>query len=288
MQKELNNFSYYGSERIKSISLKHPSADVGIIGRSILGRDIDYFKFGRGRRHILATGAHSGREYITSCALFEFVDFVLEKSARGAAYCNINLEILLQLFTFWIVPCINPDGAALCVSGAGKTPLRDRQLRMNGGEDFSNWCSNARGVELSHNYAFGFAEYKRLERGAGISAGASGFSGEYPESEPETKSLANLVRTLMPSLVISLNAGNDIIRSRPDSDGIGRITRRIAKEIGCSAAPSADACGGFCDYTGGLFGIPSFSVEISGGENADFKSVCDRVRKLLILLPTYL
>lgn len=294
MQKEFTDFSLYRKEHFKKFCEKYPSCDAGIIGRSILGRDINYYKFGIGKRHIIVVGAHHGMEYITSYALYDFIDFILEKSEQGSTFCGINLDIFLRLFTFWVVPCLNPDGTELCTVGAYKNPLEERQARMNGGEDFSHWQANARGVDLNHNYDFGFAEYKEIENREGIRPGRTRFSGEYPESEPETKSLASLARTLMPSLVVSLHTQGEEIYSSPKEARVSNAAARIAAAVGYSVAqPDGHAAfGGFCDYTGGVLGIPSFTVELGRGENplphSAMKSICDRTRKLLVLLPTYL
>mgnify|MGYP001540708298 CR=1 FL=1 len=61
---------------------------------------------------------------------------------------------------------LNPDGVDLHIGGMWEHfPLRERVLIMNGGSsDFESWQSNARGVDLNHNYNALFKEYKTLER----------------------------------------------------------------------------------------------------------------------------
>ncbi len=268
--------------------------EVGLLGRSILSRDIDCFKIGRGRSAVLVCGAHHGMEYITTLALFDFMEFVEEKSARLASYCGVDANFLLQKFTFWVIPCLNPDGVELCLSGLGKSPLSERLLKMNGSSDFSRWQANARGVDLNHNYDFGFAEYKRYEESHGISAGRSAYSGEYPESEPEVKSLLNLVRTVRPALSVSLHTQGEEIYSMPKTPYMERLSQKISREIcydylqPCGTA----AYGGLTDYLGAMLGIPSFTVELGRGENplplSQLESICAVVRKLLFLLPTLL
>lgn len=295
MKKEFICNAQYRREFLEKFNQTHPECDTGIIGRSILGKDIDYYKIGSGKRNIIAVGAHHGMEHITSAALYEFVDFLTEKSERGLSYCGINLEFLLRKFAFWIIPCVNPDGVEMEISGIEKTPLYLRQLRMNGQSlDFSDWQANARGVDLNHNYDAGFFEYKRLEEAEGITAGKTRFSGEYPESEPETHALASFIRTLMPEAVVSLHTQGEEIFSKPDTEYVERIAGRLVRSLGYkpSVAEGLSAFGGLCDYTGSVLNIPSFTVELGRGKNplpySSLGVISDTVRNLLIFLPTYL
>ncbi len=273
---------------------KNQSAETGLLGRSILSRDIDYFKIGRGKGNIVLVGAHHGMEYITALALYDLIEFLNEKSTRHASYCGIDIDFLLQKFTFWIVPCLNPDGVELCLTGVREGPLRQRQIKMNGSEDFSHWQANARGVDLNHNYNYRFAEYKEYEARRGITAGAGGFSGEYPESEPETRALANLIRTLAPSLTLSLHTQGEELYSMPKNSHMERLSAKIASAIGYTYAQpeGGSACGGLTDYVGGVLGIPAFTVELGRGKNplplSNLSEMLPTVRRLAVLLPTYL
>ena len=181
------------------------------------------------------------------------------------------------------------------LSGIGKTPLYERQLRMNGGSlDFDAWQANARGVDLNHNYNYRFLEYKRMEEENGIHAGRTRFSGEYPESEPETKSLANLLRTLSPVALIALHSQGEEIFAKPENEYVGRLAERISSSVGYkfSKADGLAAFGGLSDYAGEVLGIPSLTVEVGRGENplppSELTGICDTVRKILVFLPTQL
>lgn len=274
---------------------RYPDKICALLGKSILGEDIDYFKIGEGKRGVLAVGAHHGAEHITASALYDFLFFIAECSDTGAMFSGINLGFLLQKFTFWIVPCLNPDGVDMAISGIGKTPLRDRQVKMNGGSlDFSVWQANARGVDLNHNYGAGFFEYKKLERTEGIMPGRSRYSGEFPESEPETRALAAFIRTVSPEAVVSLHTQGGEIFSKPRVERVEKIARKVAKISGyqVSAADGLAAYGGLSDYTGDVLGIPSFTVELGVGKNPlpqkQLFPICERVRKILVTLPTLL
>lgn len=274
---------------------RYPDKVCAALGKSILGKDIDYFKIGKGKRGILAVGAHHGTEHITASALYDFLFYIAECGDTGATFSGINLSFLLQKFTFWIVPCLNPDGVDMAISGIGKTPLYDRQVKMNGGSlDFSVWQANARGVDLNHNYGAGFSEYKKIEACEGIMPGASRYSGEFPESEPETRALAAFVRTVAPEAVVALHSQGGEIFSKPKTERVDKIATALAKISGykTSVAGGHAAYGGLSDYTGDVLGIPSFTVEVGAGKNPlprkQLFPICERVRKILVTLPTLL
>ncbi len=295
MQKEIAYDEAKRKKHLKKFNEEYPQYVTGIVGRSILGKDIDYYKIGNGKKHILAVGAHNGMEYITAAALYEFIDFFSEKATRGAIWNEINLQFLLQKFTYWIIPCMNPDGVDMNLCGIEKTPLYERQLRMNGGStDFTSWQANARGVDLNHNYNYGFLEYKRIEADKGIQAGKNQFSGEYPESEPETKSLANLVRTVAPTALVSFRSQGGEIFANPENEYVKRVAKRVASSLGykLSKAEVTASFGGLSGYTGEGLGIPSFAVKLGKEKNplpaSAFPSICDTVRKALVFLPTRL
>ncbi len=287
-------FIYTEKERLdflQKFTQRYPDFYTTVIARSILGRDIDCYRLGSGARNIAIVGAHHGMEYISGAVAYDLIDFLAEKSTRGLTCYGVNVEILLQMFTFWIIPCLNPDGVQLCTEGITKTPLYDRQVRMNGGSlDFSTWQANARGVDLNHNYAEGFFAYKAIEREENISAGKTRFSGEYPESEPEARGMANFIRTVMPTAVVSFHTQGGEIFSSPKDARTARIAGKLADAVGYkSAYPTSHAAyGGLCDYTGAQLRIPSFTVELGRGKNPlpheAYMALCDAARRLVITL----
>ncbi len=243
-----------------------PQISRTVLGRSILGREIDLFRAGEGGERFLLVGTHHAMEHITTALLYAFLFAAAEDRSRDTAIC-------LQRFTFFVVPCLNPDGVELLLhpDRSEGNPLYRRAVRMNGGSDFSRWQANARGVDLNHNYKEGFAAYKVLEREGGILPGRTRYCGEYPESEPETAALAALVRAVDFSAVVSLHTQGEEVYAFPDSPRARLFGVRAARILGYRLArPEGLASyGGLCDYTGAI-GIPSLTVECGigrGGKN---------------------
>ena len=263
-----------------------------VIGRSILGRDIECYKIGRGSRCALYLGAHHALESISTNILYLFAYLLLFGLSGFAAVNRVDIHRLLDMYTYYVVPAVNPDGIEMRLHGASGSPLCERIMRMSGGR-LDSWQANARGTDLNHNYAAGFFEYKKIERERGISPGASLYSGEYPESEPESRAVANLVRVLEPKIVLSLHSQGEEIYFGPRTDGRAeRGALRLSGLTGYTPSlPEGTALyGGLCDYTAAL-GIPSYTLEIGRGRNplpeSDIPRIFERLARALVLAPTF-
>jgi g-D-glutamyl-meso-diaminopimelate peptidase len=264
-------------------------ASAMLLGKSILGRDIDLYTLGEGAKSVLIVGAHHGSEYVTASVLHFLIYYSL--SSEGGEL-GISLSHLLKTYRLFIVPLLNPDGVSLCLEGIKPSPLYERQMKMANEQGFGKWQANARGVDLNHNYGFGFYEYKKIEREKGIFPGRSLYSGEYPESEPETRALAGLVKVISPKLIISLHSQGEEIYYSPKTKRADRVAHFASAALGykLSSATGTACYGGFCDYTGYTLGIPSLTLELGRGENPLedfwFPILCKRLTAGLLRLIT--
>ena len=258
-----------------------------LIGKSVLGREINAYTVGEGGRRVIFFGAHHASESITCNLLFAFI----HKFATGIREGFARECALFERFSFLIVPCLNPDGVEIAMHGCGDSPLSKRIFKML--EDTQRpWQANARGVDLNHNYDFGFYKYKQYEREMGIFSGASLYSGEYPESEPESRAAARLVRASSPIGILSFHSqGEEIIHT--DDERLTRIASRLERYSGYKDTPPTGSAsyGGLSDYTSSL-GIPSFTVEVGKGENplpiTDLPDILGRLYTMTLLFPTFL
>lgn len=264
-----------------------PATEFFTVGRSIAGRELVCYKIGHGGGRVAFFGAHHALESITANLLYAFV-YILSAPNCRRFFTSIDRDLLLSLYTFYVLPCVNPDGVELRYRGFSTSPIAPRFAHLS--PDFPMWQANERGVDLNHNYDYGFAEYKRIEAERGITAGPTLYSGEYPESEPESRAVANLVRVLAPRAVVSLHTQGEEVFYSPGS--AHRPASRLAALTGytLSHPMGTAAYGGLCDYTGGVLGIPSFTLELGRGTNPlpehSLSFIFDRVAPALYRLPT--
>lgn len=295
---EFNTYFDHSSleEFVTEISLRYDFIDISNLTHSILGRGIPIITLGRGERSVLYIGAHHGTEWITSLILSRFINEYCEEYVRDGKIFGISTRFIDMTRKIFIIPMLNPDGVEYSIHGVREDQIMYSRLsRMNGGSDFSHWQANARGVDLNHNYNSGFDAYKKLERELGILSGApSKFSGESPESEPETSALCNFVRFQAPEAVITLHSqGKEIYytsgaKCARNSLKIGNIISRLSG-YKLSIPEGTAAYGGFTDWFIEEFDRPSFTVECGLGENplplSDMPSIYSDLRETLFTFP---
>ncbi len=258
------------------------------IGYSIRRRPIEMYKFGKGRGRVAFFGTHHALESIGANVLYAFV-YIMNTELRSFVSVKNLPALFTSLYSYYVVPCLNPDGVEIRMNGDVLSPIYSRICEMSGG-NLSKWQANARGVDLNHNYDYGFWEYKDMEHARGITPGATKYSGEYPESEPESRLAANIVRLLDPIAVVSIHSQGEEIFYAPES--AYRPASFLAKysRYNLSKATDTAVYGGLCDYTGYMLGIPSFTIEIGRGTNPlseeQIPGVLDRILEPLMILPS--
>lgn len=238
--------------RLQALRERYPDLQASRLSRSILGRDIPLITLGTGEKCVVYVGAQRGTEWQTAALLLDFAEDYLRQLERNAMLFERRMSYLFSERRVILLPMLNPDGVAYATNGSdAANPLNERVHAMNGCDDFSAWQANARGVDLTRNYGVSFAECKSEERLAGIPCGAPcGYSGEYPESEPEVAALCRFLRALQPSLlgVLELSLGGERIRCScadklaAKTTAVGRILRRVTG-YRLETVPSAEGTG---------------------------------------------
>ncbi|MBQ7377364.1 MAG: M14 family metallocarboxypeptidase [Clostridia bacterium] len=269
---------------------------VSTLAQSILSRSIPLLRLGTGDKSILYVGAHHGSEWLTSVLLLRFVNDLCSCHAANKPSEGLLLSYLLSTRSIYILPMLNPDGVDLSINGAEDSLLRERQIRQNGGStDFTHWQANARGVDLNHNYNVGFLSYKKWERENAITAGRTRYSGECPESEPESAALAALIRTLSPTLVLTLHTqGEEIYYGKREGSASHKLAEQLSRLSGyrTARAEGPAAYGGLTDWLSDELDIPACTLECGIGENplplSDYPAIYAGLRRALFIAPTLL
>lgn len=261
------------TERLKN---EFPELKTGIIGKSVWGKNLYYLKLGKGENKILYNGAHHGMEWITSAMLMRFAEDFLKAEKNNTALHGFDVRALSHKTTVYIVPMVNPDGVRLSVSGLPNrlnVQTKQRLLRINGSDSFLRWQANANGVDLNHNYDAMWHKSKELEAEYGIySPGPTRFSGSAPESEPESRALAELARRIEFSMAIAFHSQGKVIyhgflgKEPPCSLQIARAFTKIAP-YQLDNTEGIASYGGFKDWFVDKFNRPAYTVEVGLGQN---------------------
>ena len=159
---------------------KYPFIGVTYLGTSVLGRGIPMVTLGYGEsvnKSVLYIGCHHGTDWITTAILLRFIEEYCNAFDNGYNVCNVSVRKLSKARSIYIIPQFNVDGADIQINGVDGCILKDRLTVMNGGDNFSDWQANARGVDLNHNYDAEFGLYKQMQAEAGIFGGCkTGYS----------------------------------------------------------------------------------------------------------------
>lgn len=91
---------YISLEHIKPLLEKY---NAKIIGKSVLAKPIYMLKIGNGKIKILMWSQMHGNESTTTKALFDFINYLHSNSSES--------KVILENFTFCLLPILNPDGA---------------------------------------------------------------------------------------------------------------------------------------------------------------------------------
>ena len=275
-----------------------------VISKSYLGKNINLIKIGGGVRKAIYIGSHHAMEWMTSLILMRFVEDFCKSYIFNEKMYGYDPDYILQTRTFYIVPMLNPDGVDLVINGLEEdndanpvNTIGTRLIQMNGNsKDFSHWQANARGVDLNHNYNADFELLKEIEIQAGITEPcATRYGGEYPESEPETVSLASFIRSDPDIHILAAlhTQGEEIYWRYKDiiPPKAKELAYLISKTTGYKLEYPGEAIasyGGCKDWFISTFNRPGFTIECGKGKNplpiTDFVGIYNNIAEALMLL----
>lgn len=199
-----------------------------IIGYSFRGREIFAFHIGSPTgRQFIATYAIHGREWITARLALKHIKTGL--SAGGG----------------WVIPLVNPDGAAIC-----------EELRPM-------WKANARGVDLNCNFD---AEWGSGRLNVKM-RGSENCIGDKPFSEAETIALRDFTLKVRPYVTFSFHAKGEEIYWEFCGGGDKRGADILSEATGYAAKIICGSAGGYKDWCIQKLHIPSYTVECGSDDN---------------------
>lgn len=262
---------------ILGLQARYPFVEVGVIGNSVLEKNLYYLRLGKGENQVFFNGAHHALEWITSPLLMkfseEFLKAYVDDRTLGDGY---DPRDIWNNSSIYIVPMVNPDGVDLVLNGLQPdNPFFQELIEWNNGSrDFSTtWQANNRGVDLNHNYNAAWQASKDAEKAYGITGpGPTRFSGPFPESEPETIALTNFTRTHNFRLVLAYHTQGRVIYwnfmnlAPPEARTIGDALSDISG-YALDESVGIAAYAGYKDWFIQDFRRPGYTIEAGLGRN---------------------
>lgn len=291
------NYTYEIMESdIQGLKARYPFMEVGVAGKSVLGKNLYYIKLGNGPNEVFYNGAHHGLEWITSVLLMKFAESFLKAYAEGTYLGGYNVRDIWNSSSIYILPMVNPDGVNLVLDGLQRdNPFYSDLIRWNNGStDFSRvWQANIRGVDLNHNYDASWNLSKQAEAAYGITGpGPTRFSGPYPESEPESRAVANFTRNHNFRLVLAYHSQGEVIYWTY-LNIVPQDAPRIAELFSDVSGYELSQTSGIVSYAGykdwfiDKYRRPGFTIEVGRGRNplpiSQFNKIYNDNLELLLL-----
>lgn len=272
---------------MRDLCYRYDILEKTVLSKSLVGRDITALHIGNKKNAILFTAAYHGMEWLTSLLLLKFTYDLCEKIKNEFKY----LELIEQRGVT-IVPCVNPDGVEISLTGANAAGKYKSIVESIG--DVEHWQANARGVDINHNFNAGWEELHEREKKSGITCPSrTRFGGECPESEPETQTITNLCRSRHFEYALALHSQGEEIywdygRKTPPISK--QIADEMAKLSGYTVSTPEDLAvgGGFKDWFIDKMESPAFTIEVGKGKNplpiCNLDSIYDKTKDIYFFL----
>ncbi|MCL2034501.1 MAG: M14 family metallocarboxypeptidase [Oscillospiraceae bacterium] len=278
---------------IEELRKKYKRLKVFPIGRSVLGRQIPALCIGNPMGATLFVGATHGLEWITTLLLIRFCEILLKNLETGGKVSDIDVRKALNGRSLVIVPCLNPDGVEISLSGKpGAGRMGDSVENICKG-DYLLWQANANGVDINHNFDAGWCVLQKMEIEAGVTGPSpTRYGGPHPNSEPETRAITTFCLTYQPRTLYSFHSQGEEIYYKYGEHTPTR-SRLMAQILAASSGyvPSTPvelaSHGGLKDWFIDKFHRPGFTIEVGLGKNPlpveMFAKIYQEIEEMLII-----
>lgn len=227
-----------------------------LIGRSVEGRSIDAYSYGKGKtRLVFVGGVHGGYEWNSVVLAYKFMD-----------YLEANPTLIPENLTVIVIPSANPDGLYKVIGKEGRFTSAD----IPAGVLTAPGRFNARGIDLNRNFDCKW-QPKSTWQNKTVSAGTA------PFSEPEAVAIRDFAKNNNPVAIVFWHSKSGAVYASQCEDGILPETLNImsafAKASGYLAVPTFDAYETTGDSEAWLakVGIPAITVELKTHESIDWE-----------------
>lgn len=268
------------------------------VGASVLGRPIGglTLRLPQGHSHpvrVLLAAAFHGQEWLTALCALRLCETLCRCLSGGLPLRGLPIEEALRERQVWFLPLVNPDGVEIAQRGSAGAGAYAAAAAALGADTPGLWQANARGVDLNHNFNAGWEEMQEAAAKNGYTHPAPRrYSGPLPESEPETRAVADLCRRVAFRHVVALHSQGEEIywRYGTHTPPQSRIMARVLGSVsGYRVADPAGFAshGGFKDWFIRCYHRPGFTIELGQGENplplSDFEPLYAKAEEMLAL-----
>ncbi len=162
---------------------------------------------GKGDKKIAVIAGVHGREGLTSLLTMKLIEEYAINYQKNEKFKEYNLTNLFDKITLIFIPMLNPDGIEIAINGIDHLDNKEFYIKANeDNNNFERWKANARGVDLNKQFKADWENTKSTSE-----PHYSEYKGPNPESESESKALADLTRKEKFTAVICFHHSGRII-----------------------------------------------------------------------------
>lgn len=198
------------SNEIKRLKGTYPGLiDYHSLGKTTYQRDVWAVKLGNGKRTVFINGSHHAREWITTQLIMKMIEEYANAYQKNSLVGKYNVHDILDEYTIWFVPMVNPDGVTLQQRGLSAFPkeVHSKLIAMNeGSRDFTRWKANANGVDLNRQYPPNWESRSEPNKPSW-----AGYKGQKPFQEKEVQYIRDFTNKTKPDLVTAYHTSGEII-----------------------------------------------------------------------------
>lgn len=261
----------------EGLVVRYPFVHGGVIGKSVMGRDIPYLRIGTGETEVGYNAAHHANEWITTPVLLKFLEEYAIAFAQGGKIFNALAAELYRKATLYIMPMVNPDGVDLVnsVIPEGQYLSTAKRYAANYPEiPYPNgWKANISGVDLNLQYPANWEQAKEIKFGQGFTSPAPrDFVGGAPLDQPESAAMYNFTREHDFKLTLSYHSQGKLIywkyldyepaRSYEIAQYFGEVSGYAVEET-----PYASGFAGYKDWFIEAYDRPGYTIEVGVGQS---------------------
>ena len=214
------NISYtYDVLKLNIPALKtiYPFLETGFIGRSVLGNQIPFIKFGNGQKEVFYCASTHANEWITTPLLMKFLEILSKSYVNNLNVFGYTAQYLFNNTSLYIVPMVNPDGINLVTGLYPETSniYKNAQIISQSYPDIpfpDGWKANIRGVDINLQFPADWEKAREIKFAQGFDKPAPrDYVGLSALSEPESISLYNFTLEHNFSLMLTYHTQGKVI-----------------------------------------------------------------------------